>query len=630
MFFGKTVAIDFLAAVWATLAVAMASASALAAPTIQLSVDATEATNRVIRVRETIPLAPGQSALVYPKWLPGEHGPTGPLNDLVDLRFEAKGKPIAWQRDPLDMYTFKLDLRQDTKEVTATFNYVTGTGARGSAAPSSSTAQLLVIKGNQVVLYPQGAVAATTQVSAAVTFPAGWQFATALQTEASSGKAVKFAPTSLETFIDSPILAGAHTKQWDLTPIGGPPHRLFAAADSEEALKLKPKTLAGYRKLVAETGAMFDSRPYRQYTFLVALSNHIPQGGLEHHESSDNRMLEDTWIDDGRLLYRSALLPHELAHAWNGKYRRPRGLTTTNYQQPYDTRLLWVYEGFTSYLGEILAARAGLRSLADARDLLAITAAGMDASSGRSWRSVADTATSSQTIGTSVRAWRSSRRGLDYYPEMYLVWLQADALIRKLSHDTRSLDDFCKAFYGVNNGRAEVAPYDRGDIVAALNKIAPYDWEAYFQAKVESLVHTASQEPLFALGWKLSFTPEPSKAFRAIESASKETNLMFSLGMAVTEEGTIADILPGAPAGRAGLAPHMQIVAVNGRKFSSARLRAAVEESNQRGFVEVIVENEEFFSTKKIDWQKGHRYPSLSPIEGQPDRLSAVLKALQN
>jgi predicted metalloprotease with PDZ domain len=292
--------------------------------------------------------------------------------------------------------------------------------------------------------------------------------------------------------------------------------------------------------------------------------------------------------------------------------------------------LLWVYEGLTSYLGEVLAARAGLRSLDDARDLLAITAAGMDTTTGRNWRSVGDTATSSQTIGTSVRGWRSARRGLDYYPEMYLVWLQADALIRQLTHDTRSLDDFCRSFYGTVDGRTEVIPYDLPDVVAALQKIAPYDWSAYFQAKVDGLVQSASLEPLRALGWNLAFKPEPSKAFRALESASKETNLMFSLGLAVTEEGTIADIVTGAAAARSGLAPNMQIVAVNGRKFSSARLRTAVEESVQRGFVEVIVENEEFFSTKKILWQKGHRYPVLTRIEGQPDGLSVVLKPLQN
>jgi predicted metalloprotease with PDZ domain len=620
-----------MAASWATLAVALTSSPATAAPTIQLSVDATEATSRIIRVKETIPLAPGQSTLVYPKWLPGEHGPTGPLNDIVDLRFESKGKAIEWKRDPLDMFAFHLDLRQTTKEVTATFSYVTGTGARGAAAPSSSTAQLLVIKGNQVVLYPQGAAASTIQVTASVTFPTGWQFATALQSLASSvATTAKFAPSSLETFVDSPILAGAHTKQWDLTPKGGPPHRLFAAADSEEALKLKPETLAGYRKLVAETGALFGARPYGQYTFLVALSNHIPHGGLEHHESSDNRMMEDTWIDDGRLLFRSALLSHELAHAWNGKFRRPRGLATTDYQQPYDTRLLWVYEGFTSFLGEVLAARAGLRSLDDARDLLAITAAGMDASTGRSWRSVADTAASSQIIGNSVRAWRNSRRGLDYYPEMYLVWLQADALIRQLSHDTRSLDDFCKLFYGMVNGKPDVVPYDRADVVAALNKIAPNDWDAFFQSRVEGLIETASLEPLRALGWTLSFKPEPSKAFRSLESASKETNLIHSVGFAVTEEGAIADVSPSSAAAKAGLAPNMQIVAVNGRKFSSARLRTAVEESKQRGFVEVIVENADFFSTKRILWKQGHRYPILTRIEGQPDRLSLVLKSLQN
>ena len=597
---------------------------------ILVEIDASQAPLHVLHIKETIVLPQQQRTLVFSKWLPGEHGPTGPLNDLVDLHFESKGKPVAWQRDPLDLYAFHLQLPNTTNEVVARFRYVTGAAGRGSPSPASASAKVLVVKGNQVLLYPQNGKAADVRVRAAVTLPPGWNLATALGTLTSAGPKTTFASTTLETFIDSPILAGAHSKLWDLTPAGGPTHRLFAAADSEEALLIKAETLAGYRKLVLETGALFGARPYRHYTFLVALSDRIAHGGLEHHESSDNRVFEDTFIDESRLLFRSALLPHEMAHAWNGKLRRPTGLVTANYQQPYDTSLLWVYEGLTSFLGEVLAARAGLRTADEARDMLAITAAGMDATSGRAWRSLGDTATSAQVYAPTLRAWRSSRRGLDYYPEMYLVWLQVDALIRQLTNDSKSLDDFCKAFYGITTGKPAVLPYDRLDVVKALNNVVPFDWEKFFRGKIDSVVPRASDEALQALGWKLVWKDEPSKSFRAIEAASKETNLMFSLGVAVSEEGLVADVVGGSPAALAGVAPAMQIVAINGRRFSTAKLRSAVQATVKRGAVELIVENGDFFSTKKIVWRQGNRYPSLQREASRPDRLSALFKPLQN
>lgn len=614
-----------------TIALAVASVCgptnvALAAsPQIQVDIDARDAARRIVHVQETVRLTDVQRALVYPKWLPGEHAPSGPLNDVVNLRFSERGKTIPWTRDPFDMFTVRLELTPGPHEVSVAFDYATGTGGRGSLSPSSSSAQLAIVRGNQVVFYPQGTKAAEVTVVASIKWPPGWSFGTALKAKAAQGETTTFLATSLETFIDSPMLAGAFTKRWDLTPAGGPTHTLFAAADSAEALALKAQTLAGYRKLITETYALFGTRPYRQYTFLVALSDEVPHGGLEHHESSDNRMFEDTWVDEGKLLFRSSLLAHEMAHTWNGKLRRPRGLATSDYQQPYDTSLLWVYEGLTTYLGEVLAARAGLRTAAEARDLLAITAAGMDASAGRHWRPVTDVATSAQLVGTGGRNWRNARRGLDYYPEMYLVWLQADAVIRKATNNARSLDDFCKAFHGTSDGKPAVVPYDRADVVAALAAVAPYDWEGFFARTVDGVVPKVSERTLPPLGWKLTFKDESSKAYRAVEAASKETNLLFSIGLAITEDGTINDVLLGSAAANAGVSPAMRVLGVNGRRFTVARLRSAIADTPKVGAIELLLANDDFFLTKKIIWKKGHQYPVLERIEGVPDLLSPVL-----
>jgi predicted metalloprotease with PDZ domain len=616
------------------------SAAAAAAGQASIEVDAREAARRILKARLTLPAAPGPFAFVYPKWLPGEHAPVGPINDVVGLAVTvaggggAGGKPVAWQRDDEDMYQFRCELPAGTRAVVVTLDYVTSAGGRGANSPAVATPELLILKWNHVLVYPKGADPRALGFAASVRLPAGWSHASALTVARKSGDSVSFQPVSLETLIDSPLAAGAHTRAVDLTSAGGPPHTLHLTADSEEALAIKPPAQAAFTRLCSEAGALFGGWPYRRYHFLLTLSDFVPHGGLEHHESSDNRLPERTLIDDNQWTARTGLLPHELAHAWNGKFRRPAGLATPDYQQPMKTDLLWVYEGLTTYLGETLAARSGLRSAADAREALAVTAAVQDLRSGRAWRPLSDTARAAPVLSGAGREWRSWRRGLDYYPESQLIWLEADVTIRQRTQGRRSLDDFCQRFYRAPREVPAVSPFTLDDVLGALNEVCAMDWKAFFQARVYTATGRAPLGGIVEAGWRLGYRDTPSGYLRSVEQASKEIDHTYSLGLVLREDGGIIDVTQGAPAARAGVAPATRLVAVNGRKFTRDALKAAIAATapggkgpGARADVELLVESSDFFRTHKVAWKGGLRYPTLERDASRPDLLSAIFNA---
>jgi predicted metalloprotease with PDZ domain len=595
------------------------------APAVTLEVDAREASRRILRARLTFPAAPGPFALVYPKWLPGEHGPTGTINDVVGIALTVDGKSIAWQRDPEDLYLIRCQLPPGTRSLEAALDFVTAAGGRGAPSPAMASPRLAVIKWNHVVLYPQGADPRALTYVASLRLPADWSFAGALEIDRKTSDGARFRPVSLETLIDSPIAAGAYGRSLDLTPPGGPPHALALFADSPESLAIKDAALAGFRKLVVQTSRLFGAWPYHRYKFLLSLSDHIPHGGLEHHESSDNRSWERTLLDEAEWTARASLLPHEMVHAWNGKHRRPAGLVTRDYQQPMKTELLWVYEGLTTYLGDALAVRAGLRSPAEGREALAYSAALLAASPGRAWRPLVDTAVAAPALSGAAREWRSLRRGLDYYPEAQLVWLEADALIRETSAGRRSLDDLCQAFFGrTAHGAPAVVPYTLDDLIAALNDVHAHDWHAFFQARVYATTARAPLGGLEQAGWRLTYRDEPSGFFRAIEKASKEIDCTLSLGLVLKEDGTILDVVEGSPAARAGVAPAGKVIAANGRKHSREMLRAAVAATKSHPDVELLVEDDDFFRTHRLAWKGGDRFPALERDDRRPDLLAAI------
>jgi predicted metalloprotease with PDZ domain len=601
------------------------SGRAVAATPATIEVDARDAVSRVLRARLTFPAQAGPFALVYPKWLPGEHAPVGHINDVVGIQMFAGGKPVPWTRDPEDMYQIRCELPAGTKTLEVKLEYVTSAGGRGQSSPAVASSRLMVLRWNHVLLYPKGVDPRSYPFTASVQLPAGWSFATPLPVDRKTGDGARFKPVPLETLVDSPMAAGAHARTFDLTPGGAPPHALHLFADSSEALALKDAALNGLKRLCSEAGSLFGGWPYRRYDFLFALSDHIPHGGLEHHECSDNRLWERTLLDDAKWITRAGLLPHEMVHSWNGKHRRPAGLATADYQQPMKTELLWVYEGLTTYLGETLTARAGLRTPAEAREALAYTAAGLDTRPGRSWRPLADTAVAAPVLSTASREWRGWRRALDYYPESQLIWLDADVLIRQKT-GRRSLDDFCHAFHGKTaKGAPSVVPYTLDDLLAALNAVCPHDWKGFFQARV---YRTSPRAPLGGIeqgGWQLVYKETPTAFFKHAETANKEMDYSFSLGLVLNEEGMVSDVLPGSPAGRAGLAPASKVLAVNGRRLNREVLRAAVHATKAKPDIELLVESSEFFRTLRLSYKGGNRFPTLERNPSRPDLLSAIL-----
>jgi predicted metalloprotease with PDZ domain len=435
---------------------------------------------------------------------------------------------------------------------------------------------------------------------------------------------------SLTTLVDSPVIAGSHFKTIKLTESTAPSFQIDMVSDSEAALEMSSEQLAHYRQLVLETNALFGAHHYDHYHFLYTLSDHVAHFGLEHHESSDDRVAERTLLDESLRRASADLLPHEFVHSWNGKYRRPAGLATSDYEQPMKGELLWVYEGLTEYLGSILAARSGLRSPEDQREHLAEIAAYLDRYPGRTWRPLIDTTIAAQLLYNATTAWSSWRRRVDFYDEGELIWLEADTIIRQQTKGARSLDDFCHRFHGPPNSPPMVKPYTFEDVVNTMNEVAPYDWRTFFTVRLNS---TDAHAPLGGItngGWRLTYNDTQSDYQKALEAADKTADFSYSLGFKLDEEGAIADIVPGMPAAEAGIGPGMKVISINGRAYSLERLREALQEGKtSRTPLELTVEDGDFSKPYRIDYHGGERFPHLERDSSRPDLLQQIIKPLQ-
>ncbi len=597
---------------------------AQSAPT-RVSVDATDSTRRLYHVKMVMPVTPGPLTLFYPEWIPGEHGPTGPVTDLVNLRITGNGSPIPWRRDLADMFTFQVTVPQGVSSIDISLEYIAAPESSGFSSAGSTTDKLAVLSWNQMLLYPKGTPSDQLNYQADLQVPPGWRYGTALPIETESGQHIQFKPSSLTTLIDSPVLMGSYFKTIDLSPGSNPPHYLHIAADSEHATEATADEVTHWKNLVKETGALFGARHYRDYHFLLTLSDHVAHFGLEHHESSDDRTSERTLIDDSLRRADADLLSHEMTHSWNGKYRRPAGLATPDYSEPMKGNLLWVYEGLTQYLGEVLTPRSGLLTADEFRQELAREAAMLDTRAGRAWRPLQDTADAAQLLYDARKDYTDLRRSTDYYEEGTLIWLDADVTIRQLSKGAKSLDDFVKAFAGPPSSTPMVKPYAFEDVVETLNGVQPYDWKTFFHERLQS---TSPHAPLGGIengGWKLVYTDQPSEIWRDHEAYDRAADLSYSIGLICKEDGTIDDVKMNYPAQKAGVAPATRIIAVNGRKFNSQLLRediaAAVKSTAP---IEVMVEDGEFYKTYRVDYHGGEKYPQLVRDESKPDLLSAI------
>lgn len=607
---------------------AAAEAAAPVEP-IKLFVDATQAPQKILHARVEIPVQAGDLTLVYPKWIPGEHSPTGPITDLTGVEFYAGKQRLAWRRDLVNMNAFHLKVPAGVQTLEAHLDLVMPAPPEGFSSGASATTQLLVLSWNQVVLSPEVSNSDRTVVQATLKLPQGWHYGTALPVASGTPEQISFKPVSLTMLVDSPVLAGAHFRRIPLTPQGPIQHFIDEAADGDAALQMPPETIEAYKRLVAETGALFGARHYNDYHFLLTLSDHTAHFGLEHHQSSDDRVPERTMIDDDMRWLAGALMPHEMTHSWNGKYRRPAGLATPNYQEPMKGDLLWVYEGLTQYLGEILAARSGLWTEQQFMDEAAETAASLDHTPGRSWRPLQDTADAAQLLYSAPSEFESWRRSVDYYPEGFLIWLEADTIIRQKTNGQKSLNDFCHLFHGGQNTGPELKPYTFDDVVNGLNQILPYDWRKFLRDRLDTYGPGAPLGGITNGGWKLVYTDKPSEFTKAIGKTRKLVDARFSLGLSLDDKGGIHDVIYGSPAWNAGIAPGSTLAAVNGRKFDPDILLDALKEGKaENAKMELLVVNGDFYKMHTITYHGGERYAHLVRDESKPDLLDEIIKPL--
>jgi predicted metalloprotease with PDZ domain len=596
-------------------------------PNVALTVDATNAPRKIFHASLKIPATPGDLTLYYPKWIPGEHAPDGPVTDLAGLFFKANGQTLKWRRDLLDGFTIHVEVPQGVTEVDAELDFLSpATLESGFSAGSSATAKLTIISWNQVLLYPKGYKSDDINYTASLKIPDGWKFGTPLPIAGQSGNEIHFAPTTLTTLVDSPVITGEFLKVVPLAQ--DPPTEMDIAADSASALDAPPEAWAHYKKLVEQAQKLFGAHHYNVYHFLYTLSDHVAHFGLEHHESDDSRVEERSLIDDTARKLSAGLLPHEYVHSWNGKFRRPADLATPDYQQPMQTDLLWVYEGLTNYLGWVLTARSGLLTADQNRDDLALTASTLNHLPGRTWRNLQDTADAAPQLYFSPQEWYSWRRGTDFYNEGTLSWLWADVIIRQQSKGKKSIDDFCHLFHGGPSTGPAVKAYMFDDIVSSLNQVVPYDWRGFW---TERLTNHGPGAPLGGIegsGWKLTYDETPSEILSASANTYHYVPAGFAIGLNLRDDGGIVDTIENEIAAKAGIGPGMKVVAVNGRRFSPDVLRDAIKAAkNTNATVDLLVENTDYYKTYKLDYHGGEMYPHLTRDESKPDLLNEILKA---
>lgn len=595
--------------------------------TIVLNVDATNLSQQIFRMHMTIPVKPGPLTLLYPQWLPANHGPNGPITQLAGLKFKANGKPVEWTRDPVQVFAFHLTVPEGATTLEAEYQYLSPLDtAQGRI---TMTDDILGVQWPSVTLYPAGYVARRITVQPNLKLPAGWKYASALETQDRQGDDVHFKPHDLETLIDSPLFAGRYAKTFDLDPDGKVPVRLNVFADTPESLDAKPEQIAVHRALVQQAYKLFNSHHYAHYDFLLALSDEFGGIGREHHQSSENGVKPGYFTEWAKSEAGRDLLPHEFTHSWDGKFRRPAGQNVPNFNTPLQNELLWVYEGQTQYWGNVLAARSGLVSAAGARDALAATAARYDNVAGRAWRAMQDTVNDPILNARRPLGWANWQRSEDYYSESQLIWLDVDTRIREMSGDKRSLNDFARAFYGVKDGSFLPEFYTFEDLVAALNKVQPYDWATFLRSKLDGHGPGAPLDGLARAGWKLVYTDTPTDLIKSADERTKATDLSYSLGFSVTADGGIRNVIWDGVGFRAGLAANSTIVAVNNRSYKADLLKKAIKEAKDGKPIELLVKKGNVLRTVSLDYRGGLRYPRLERIPGTKDRLDGIYSALK-
>ena len=613
-------------AAWADGPAASAAVSEQDYPgTLQLAVDASDIARRIYQVRERIPVQAGPLKLWYPQWIPGNHAPTGPINQFAGLVISGNGQRIQWRRDPLDVYAFELEVPAGVDTLDIEFQSLSPTASdQGRVA---MTTELMSVQWSRLLLYPAGYDARRIRFEPSLRLPAGWRFGTALESAGNEGDVHRFKPLPLVDLVDSPVYAGRHFKRYDLDPGAKVPVHLDVVADAPELLEARPAILEAHRALVKQADRVFGARPFAHYDFLLALSDQFSDIGLEHHQSSENGTYPG-YLTGEAPFADNYLLPHEYTHSWNGKFMRPATLWTPHYNTPMRNDLLWVYEGQTEYWAWVLAARAGLYTPEQAREVLAATAATYEHRAGRGWRDLQDTVYQGIVdFNDAPQAWESWQRGYDFYDEGILVWLDVDTKLGELSKGRRSLDDFARGFFGGYEGKVETRRYGFDDVINALGQVQAHDWAGYLRERIDSPGPGAPLDGLKRAGGKLVYTEVPNLAIADAAGDGEYDDFRFSLGLSISSDGgKVSEVLWNGPAYQAGIARDMQVVAVNGIAYKAERLQRAITAAKaDEQAIELLLRQGESYRTVRIDYHEGLRYPHLERINGAPDGLQRLL-----
>ena len=595
--------------------------------TMAVAVDATDTLQGVLKVRQTVPVPDGTTGrftLLFPKWLPGKHGPRGEIEKLAGLRITANGKIIPWVRDTLDVFAFHLDLPAGTSSLEARFEFLSATQADQGRV--TITPEMMNLQPNQISLYPAGWYTRQIPTSLTVTWPQGWTAAGVLRPARQQGSTTTYETVDYDTLVDSPFFAGQHFKSWDL----GENVTLNVVADEARFLAATPDQIDAHKRLVSQALKTFGARHYDHYDFLLALTSRMGGIGLEHHRSSENGVNTGYFTEWTLGPGRRNLLPHELVHSWNGKFRRGADAIAADFRTPIQNSMLWVYEGQTQFWGYVLGARAGLTSIEDTMAALATIAASLNENRpARQWRPLLDTTNDPVITARAPKGWVSQQRAEDYYNEGLLIWLEVDALLREKTNGKRGIDDFAKAFFGVQDGDWGVLPYTTDTITTILNDLAPHDWQGFFN---ERLTQTGDGAPLQGFtksGYTLSWSETPNKALADSMRTGRFLDLTFSGGLTIGAAGRITQVIWGSPAFAAGLKVGDQLLAVNGESYTDETMKQAlIANKDSAQPLTLIAKADSKVRTTELLWNQGLRYPALTRSGKGQDWLARLLKPL--
>lgn len=596
---------------------------------ISLTVDARDTDRRIVQISERVPVSKsGPVTFLYPQWIPGHHSPRGPIDKFAGVEFYAGGEKLEWKRDPVDVYAFHVDAPEGAKTVDIKAQYLSPTsGAQGRI---EITPELMDLQWDKFILYPAGYPARGIDVKLSLLLPRGWSYASALtpQTGVAGRKPITFETTNLETLVDSPMFAGAHFARVALDDGSEAPVHLNVFGDDDDLIKFSDEQLNLHKKLVEQADKLFGARHYDRYDFLVELSDTLGGIGLEHHRSSEDGPGAKYFVKQDEVPRAWNLLPHEYVHSWNGKFRRPADLYTDNYDVPMRDSLLWVYEGMTQYWGQVLSARSGMWSRDTALEAMAMNAAAYDNRVGRAWRPLEDTTNDPIILARRPQGWNSWQRAEDYYNEGLLIWLDADTLIREKTNGQKSLDDFARAFFGVDPGSFTPLTYTFDDVVATLNGVMKYDWAGFLNARVNKSGGPAPLDGVKRGGWRLVYGDKENAYLDKTYSGRKLSSFIYSVGFAFDQQHMLTAVQWDGPAFNAGLKVGDQLVAVNDDAITSEKMKKAiVSAKDSKAPIRLLVKSGDRYKTVSLDYHGGLRIPRLERIDGAPDRLGDILTA---